>query len=674
MRSIKPKLDGAGSTLAKVYANAHPYSWSKREQDEFITVGVPNENASGSEINSHVAVYSFEKDNDLPVKIPEKIGTTCVGWCTDSIYAKWPGATGWEKLADCEAIGTHGQRVVEYKMYCPTGPLAPITSLGSDYTSVYFRNVAMTRVLVEDNTSDSRYPESVKNPTQACIDENNGQRWAIIRIAEGIRSEVPTFHLLVREIQGTSNEVVTLPEYGSVSYSSFIGSMYETCGFKNLDLLAQELITCEEFRDNSILGPLSAATILDFVEYERCNVYYKCTRDEKYIGTRLTTPGSGEGGPKIVASVSKDCARDYYPFFEGFVENPWPNQACTCESGLFVTFTKNGLGPIALDLRTGSRTAYADMCSYSTVIFADVTTSDLASKVTEAYKPDTSGGLWARYFGGSKNIWDNVTTKNFGMECIYPSDSIKNQLIPSEENMGRVGLYVNEEGGIVAYKTGEYVSDAIVVCSGVELWNQMVISRTHDTFPPGTGNYARLDGWNNTSSSCFCAVIGLENCSGVDTVFGFPYHSACRVMQFGEYGSFCNNFCGTKPISYISEITVRTGTEGVPSNKTSKIDTITLYAGDRNGTVSIIGPVPLTLVNGNTGTNIQACVNLNTIFEKDDDGNYLPDQEYVFRIPVKIDQDADDIEAGIYYPDPNKKGSKVRWIPFCAAPGLGYMY
>lgn len=659
--NIKPKLDGAGSTLPKVDANAHPWVNSTREEDEFITVGVPAEGVTVTEesINgAGLAVYTFKNSPNIPTQI----NSTCIGWCTDSIYAKWPGADGWEKLIDCGNIGTNGQSVVEEKMYCPNGTIAPITESGS-YNTVYFRNVAMTRVLAQDY--DDNYPTEIKDPSQACVEENNGQRWAILRLAGSHTAEVPTFHLLVREVQGILNSKGYIPSGGCITFGSFIGSQTGVDSFINYDLMMDEMATCREFINGE-----SAATILDFIEYEKCNAYGMSGG----VIIREHICGYGKN-TTIIANTTPDSADDYYPIIPGMMANPWPNQEKTCESGFFISF--NGyntnswsLGKAALDLRSGQPGTCYDFCTYRTVFAKDVTTCDLSSEVIEAYQPDTRGGLWARYFSGSADIWDQVKAKNLmcGMD-----EEVKAKVLPSEESLGRVGVYVNGGGAIIAVRSGVVLGDEVIASQPWDTWRDIIVSRTHESWMNCDGTSESYIYCNGKQGDPFYYIAGYEGCSRIDTEF-MGCMNYTRKMQFGEDGYvYGNGYCGLAPIIKVVQFTICTGDDGIKVEDAGKFRTVTIYNDSRSACAKLL-PEGLSFNSETTDTHITVDVDLDAIFSKENDG-YASGQSKTFNIGLNIEQDAEDVEKGVYYPDPDKKyDSTKRWVPFKKTSStLGYI-
>ena len=581
--NVKPKLDGAGSTVPKVDAKASPTdSAVPAEEDIFIEIGPPvTTNAGESAVsNSGLALYTFKNSPN----IPDQVRKTCIGWCSDDIYAKWPGSTGWEKLANCVEIDDFGKWVVESKMYrVPLWSIAPVIEDG-DYNVVYFRNVAMTHVATEDY-NNGQYPDNVITPSQACIDENNGKKWAVLRLAGSTSgsSQVPIFHLLVREVQKIINGKGYVPNNGCVIVGSFIGSSLPDANgiYKDYTIIADEMAKCTVF----VCGE-SAATILDFIEYNKCNIYGLGTGS----GTKISQHICGYGeATEFVSTTTPDNSNDYFPSIPGMMQNPWPNQQKTCESGFFVAFTGYnttswGLGKAAIDLSSGG-SKYTHLCSYRTIFAKDVTINDLSDEVISAYNPATSGGLWARYFCGSAGIWGEVKTK--GLMCGQDNE-IKSKVIPSEENLGRVGVYVDDTGNIIAVRSGIVTGNEAEAQYQDATWSDIIKSRTHEDWineqhgrgtPEHTyymcrsigGTYCVIFGYNGTNISASTEFMGCINYT--------------RKMQFGEFGWACGEgYCNLPAITTVKTIFICTGDDGFTVEDAAKcsLDTVILYSGDRS--------------------------------------------------------------------------------------------
>lgn len=652
--NIIPKVDGAGSVVPIVDAVPIPRPTATKEYDEYIIVGKPaSDRPSETEVlNSGLAIYTFEQSPNIPQHISE----TCVGWCSDNIYAKWPSnKDAWEKLDDCSALG-NGKRIVELKMYCPNGRPSPVVDTTDEYTAVYFRNVAMTRVLVEDNNDMNLYNSNIIEQPQACIEENNGKRWGVIRYAGQGREDGPKLHMLVREIQGVLNDVVYRPKEAEVTVEDFIGSERGPGLFDDWSAAADELAECQVF----IAGE-AAATILDYiVSPDNSGLSYRGTRFAKYVC------GSGTG-TEIINSYTNDSAEDYFPTINGMMVNPWPNLKCTCESGLFVSFScvdENTLEPRTASLALSSKT------TYKTFYALDVTADDLSLEARSAYEPCESGGLWCRYFGGSSDIWDKVAGKNSMMG--FQQDAVRDLVFSSCcVDKWRVGVYVDNKGEIIAVKTGMVLGEEVTLNTG--LWNDIIDSRTHQSFimcgapDEGQNEYISVSGVGN-----YTLIAGYE-CSEFSTEF-IGCVNYTRKMQFGEIGITCSNgYCGTEPITLAKRVKITTGDKGVAQSESYKINRVVLYSGDDEASVPN-PPSFLTLPDGSSGTNIVGTIDLDAMFTKTDDGVYEPGQSCTFSVSVTVQQRPEDLENGVYYPDPSKRSTDTRWIPFAAMSGLGYRY
>lgn len=669
--NVKPKLDGAGSTLPKVNAKAAPTnSVVPAEEDIFIEIGPPRTTNAGESTvsNSGLALYTFKNSPS----IPDQIRKTCIGWCSDDIYAKWPGSTGWEKLADCNNIGDFGKLTVENKIYCNYHTYAPVIEDG-DYNVVYFRNVAMTHVATEDY-NNGQYPDTVISPSQACIDENNGKRWAILRLANCASNLVPTFHLLVREVQKIINGKGYIPSNGCVIVGSFIGSSVPDADgiYKDYTIIADEMAKCTVF----VCGE-SAATILDFIEYEKCNIYGLGTGS----GTKISQHICGYGeATEFVASTTADDNNDYFPFIPGMMQNPWPNQQKTCESGFFIAFTGYnttswGLGKAAIDLSSGGSKC-THLCSFGTIFAKDVTINDLSDEVISAYNPATSGGLWARYFCGSAGIWGEVKAKY--LMC-GQDETIKGKIIPSEENLGRLGVYVDDTGNIIAVRSGIVLGDETEAQYQYATWNDIIKSRTHEDWIEcgGSGTPEHTYYHDGSSGRTYCVIFGYN---GTNISAGTEFMGCVsfkRKMQFGEFGWACGEgYCDLPAIATVKTIFICTGDDGFTVEDASKcsIDTVILYSGGDRSVKAPILPANVSICSTMTSnTQIAVTLNLDGIFNRDGD-TYTAGQSANFTIPIYIEQDTQDEYDGIYYPDPTKKGTPTRWIPFqTTACKLGFI-
>lgn len=662
--NVKPKLDGAGSTVPKVDAKASPTdSAVPAEEDIFIEIGPPvTTNAGESAVsNSGLALYTFKNSPN----IPDQVRKTCIGWCSDDIYAKWPGSTGWEKLANCVEIDDFGKWVVESKMYrVPLWSIAPVIEDG-DYNVVYFRNVAMTHVATEDY-NNGQYPDNVITPSQACIDENNGKKWAVLRLAGSTSgsSQVPIFHLLVREVQKIINGKGYVPNNGCVIVGSFIGSSLPDANgiYKDYTIIADEMAKCTVF----VCGE-SAATILDFIEYNKCNIYGLGTGS----GTKISQHICGYGeATEFVSTTTPDNSNDYFPSIPGMMQNPWPNQQKTCESGFFVAFTGYnttswGLGKAAIDLSSGG-SKYTHLCSYRTIFAKDVTINDLSDEVISAYNPATSGGLWARYFCGSAGIWGEVKTK--GLMCGQDNE-IKSKVIPSEENLGRVGVYVDDTGNIIAVRSGIVTGNEAEAQYQDATWSDIIKSRTHEDWineQHGSGTPEHTYYMCRSIGGTYCVIFGYNgtNISASTEFMGCINYT--RKMQFGEFGWACGEgYCNLPAITTVKTIFICTGDDGFTVEDAAKcsLDTVILYSGDRSVQAPIL-PNNVSICSTMTSdTQLAVTLNLDGIFNRDGD-TYTAGQSANFTIPINIEQDTQDKADGIYYPDPTKKGTKTRWIPF----------
>ena len=661
--NVKPKLDGAGSTVPKVNAKASPTdSAVPAEEDIFIEIGPPGTTNAGESAvsNSGLALYTFKNSPN----IPDHVRKTCIGWCSDDIYAKWPGSTGWEKLANCVEIDDFGKWVVESKMYrVPLWSIAPVIEDG-DYNVVYFRNVAMTHVATEDY-NNGQYPDNVITPSQACIDENNGKKWAVLRLAGSTSgsSQVPIFHLLVREVQKIINGKGYVPNNGCVIVGSFIGSSLPDANgiYKDYTIIADEMAKCTVFVDGE-----SAATILDYIEYNKCNIYGLGNGS----GTKISQHICGYGeATEFVSTTTPDNSNDYFPSIPGMMQNPWPNQQKTCESGFFVAFTGYnteswGLGKAAIDLSSGGSKC-THLCSYRTIFAKDVTINDLSDEVISAYNPATSGGLWARYFCGSAGIWGEVKAK--GLMC-GQDDEVKSKVIPSEENLGRVGVYVDDTGNIIAVRSGIVTGNEAEAQYQYATWNDIIKSRTHEDWVEcgGSGTPEHTVYTDGSTHGTYCVIFGYNgtNISASTEFMGCINYT--RKMQFGEFGWACGEgYCEFHAITTVKTIFICTGDDGFTVDDAAKcsLDTVILYSGDRSVQAPIL-PNNVSICSTMTSdTQLAVTLNLDGIFNRDGD-TYTAGQSANFTIPINIEQDTQDKADGIYYPDPTKKGTKTRWIPF----------
>lgn len=666
--NVKPKLDGAGSTLPRAFVSAAPTNSAEpAEEDIFIEIGPPGTTSAGMSTVSGcgLALYTFKNSPSIPGQIKE----TCIGHCSGDIYAKWPGGAEWEKLADCGGLDSNGKHIIEVKIYegCSQG-IAPVIEEG-DYNAVYFRNVAMTHVATEDY-DNGRYPSNVTSPSKACIAENNGKMWAVLRLAGSSCSQVPTFHLLVREVQKIlSLPGCSIPSTGGVIVGSFIGSSSPDGDgiYKNYTCIADEMVNCTLFVCGS-----SAATILDFIRYDKSNIYGL----GKGSGTRISQNSSGYGvETEFVASVTADDNNDYYPVIPNMMQNPWPNQQKTCESGFFISFTgygtiSLGMGKAAIDLAyAGDKCEH--LCQFKTFFASDVTINDLNDEVINAYNPASSGGLWARYFCGSAGIWGEVKAKSL---MHGQDEDLKDWVIPSigmDMRPARVGVYVDDSGNIVAVRSGTVTGHEKDVQVGHAYWNDLIKSKTHEDWidEGGSGTPEHTYYASGTKDPPHCVIYGYEGSSvQVCTELMGCYVGYTRWMQFGEVGeAYGEGNCGLPAITTIKTIFICTGSLGFTVEDVAKchLDTVILNEGDRPVTTGGL-PLPANVsicTNMTTDTQLAVTLNLDGIFERKDD-TYTPGQSASFSIPIKIGQDKQDEIDGIYYPDPSKKGTQIRWIPF----------